>query len=356
MQRITTCLILIILGTSSARAAGPADELKALLAELQKEQQAATDAYSKAKTDDERRKIAAGIEKRPAEYAGRFLALARKYPKEPTAFDALALCVVSGAMGAVADQAVDLLLKDHLGNAKIGPFCGEVGSIEAPAAEALLRGVLTRAADDSTRAHACFGMGLLLKKRSEGTQGAEAQKAAAEAERMLVQVVEKYAGVADLAEGARAELFELRHLALGKVAPDIEGTDGAGKKFKLSDYRGRVVVLEFWAGWCNVCLAMVPHQRALVKRLEGQPFALLGVNVDDNREALQKVEAAQQIPWRSWFDGRGGPIGKQWNIRFLPTLFVLDAKGVIRYKGLRDGDLDLAVDKLLRELAAEKKP
>jgi hypothetical protein len=67
------------------------------------------------------------------------------------------------------------------------------------------------------------------------------------------------------------------------------------------------------------------------------------------------VVAAQEIPWRSWYDGRGGPIGKQWNVRFLPSILVLDHKGVIRYKGLREGDLDIAVDKLLKDMEAEKK-
>jgi peroxiredoxin len=356
MRHIVTCLLLIAVAAPTARAASPKDELDALLAELQREQKAAKAAYDKAATDAERRKIAADSEKRPAEYAARFLALAKKYPKDPVAFDALALSVVSGATGTVAKQAVNLLLTDHLGNPKLRAFCTEVGEVEPPAAEDLLRGVLAlKAADGPTQAHACFGLGLLLKKRSEATQGAESQKAAAEAERMLQQVVEKYTAVAELTDAARAELFELRHLALGKVAPDVEGTDADGKQFKLSDYRGKVVVLEFWAGWCNVCMDMVPQQRELVKRLQGRPFALLGVNVDDNREKFKEVVASQKIPWRSWFDGRGGPIGKQWNVRFLPTVYVLDARGVIRYKGLREGDLDIAVDKLLKEMDAGKK-
>ena len=88
-------------------------------------------------------------------------------------------------------------------------------------------------------------------------------------------------------------------------------------------------------------MAMVPHERTLVKRLEGKPFALLGVNFDNSKEALKK------------FDGRQGPIGKKWNIRFLPTIYVLDHNGMIRYKGVRDKEMDAAVDTLLKEV--EKK-
>jgi len=100
-------------------------------------------------------------------------------------------------------------------------------------------------------------------------------------------------------------------------------------------------------------MAMVPHERTLVKRLEGKPFALLGVNFDNSKEALKKCEEKNQMTWRSFFDGRQGPIGKKWNIRFLPTIYVLDHNGVIRYKGVQDKEMDAAVDTLLKEV--EKK-
>ena len=62
-------------------------------------------------------------------------------------------------------------------------------------------------------------------------------------------MINSYADVEGLAEAAKSSRFEILHLAIGKVAPDIEGEDGDGKKFKLSDYRGKVVVLDFWAEW-----------------------------------------------------------------------------------------------------------
>jgi hypothetical protein len=100
-------------------------------------------------------------------------------------------------------------------------------------------------------------------------------------------------------------------------------------------------------------MAMVPHERSLVKRMEGKPFALIGVNFDNSRKGMQDTVEQHQINWRSFFNGREGPIGKQWNIRYLPTIYVLDHKGVIRHKDLRDRDLDNAVDALVKE--AERK-
>ena len=100
---------------------------------------------------------------------------------------------------------------------------------------------------------------------------------------------------------------------------------------------------------------MVPHERSLVKKLEGKPFALLGVNFDNSKEILKKCEEKNQITWRSFFDGREGPIGKKFNIRYLPTIYVLDDKGVIRYKGVRDKAMDEAVATLLKEVEKPKK-
>jgi hypothetical protein len=103
-------------------------------------------------------------------------------------------------------------------------------------------------------------------------------------------------------------------------------------------------------------MAMVPHERSLVKRLENKPFALLGINFDKTPADLKRVEKKAEITWRSWFDGEDGPIGKAWHIRYLPTVYVLDAKGVIRFKDLRGEELDKAVDKLLKEMESGGKP
>jgi hypothetical protein len=100
---------------------------------------------------------------------------------------------------------------------------------------------------------------------------------------------------------------------------------------------------------------MYPHERSLVKRLEGKPFVLLGVNSDRDRKELKKVLEKEQITWRSWFDGGkiGGPIATQYNVHGWPTVYILDHKGVIHFKG-HGGDFDKVIDKLVAEV--EKSP
>jgi len=100
---------------------------------------------------------------------------------------------------------------------------------------------------------------------------------------------------------------------------------------------------------------MYPHERSLVKRLEGKPFALLGVN-SDTKDRVRQAMKKENITWRSWWDGGNteGPIAKAWNVSGWPTIYVLDAKGVIRYKNVREKKMDEAVDKLLAELEGTK--
>jgi hypothetical protein len=95
---------------------------------------------------------------------------------------------------------------------------------------------------------------------------------------------------------------------------------------------------------------MYPHERSLVKKLENLPFALVGVNSDPDRTLLKKRLEEENITWRSFFDGStSGPIATQWNVSGWPTIYVLDAKGVIRYRNVRGDDLDRAIETLLAE-------
>ena len=101
---------------------------------------------------------------------------------------------------------------------------------------------------------------------------------------------------------------------------------------------------------------MFPHERSLVKRMEGRPFALIGVNSDSDKEFLKKQNEKQQITWRSFWCGKEatrGPIPTKWNVSSWPTLYYIDHKGVIRAKNVHNEEkIDELIDKLVEE--AEK--
>ena len=101
---------------------------------------------------------------------------------------------------------------------------------------------------------------------------------------------------------------------------------------------------------------MYPHERSLVKRLAGEPFALLGINSDRDRDVLKNVMEKQDITWRSFWNGgsTSGPISTKWDVHSWPTIDVLDHNGVIRYKNVRGERMDEAVDALLKEMKESK--
>ncbi len=103
---------------------------------------------------------------------------------------------------------------------------------------------------------------------------------------------------------------------------------------------------------------MYPHERSLVKRLEEKRFALIGINSDVDKDELKKAMEKEHITWRSFWngpEGTGGPISTKWNVRGWPTIYVVDAKGVIRFKNVRGEAMDKAVDQLLKETEKDGK-
>jgi hypothetical protein len=97
---------------------------------------------------------------------------------------------------------------------------------------------------------------------------------------------------------------------------------------------------------------MYPHERSLVKKLANEPFALIGVNSDANLEELRPRLKEESITWRSFWNGAkgtSGNIAERWNVQSWPTIYVLDAAGVIRYKNVKGDELDEAIETLLAE-------
>jgi hypothetical protein len=95
---------------------------------------------------------------------------------------------------------------------------------------------------------------------------------------------------------------------------------------------------------------MIPYERDMAKTLKGKPFVLISLSADAKKETLTKFLDDESMPWTHWWNGgaTGGPIDA-YRVRTFPTVFVLDPKGVIRYKHLRGPELEKVVEKLLAE-------
>ncbi len=121
--------------------------------------------------------------------------------------------------------------------------------------ETLLRILYTRGKRDDVRGVACLVLAQVLMRSADRLATSDvkaAEKMHKESEKLLEEAADKYADVKTAFDGtvgrkAKSELFELRHLSLGQAAPEIKGVDQDGKQFKLSDYHGKVVLLDFWS-------------------------------------------------------------------------------------------------------------
>ena len=160
------------------------------------------------------------------------------------------------------------------------------------------------------------------------------------------------------ADLAAEGLYELRTLHFGAPAPPTSGSDLEGRPLDLEAYRGSVVVLDFWTTFCLPCLAMVPHSRALLEELEGEPFVFLGINGDQDRSQGQRTVDRVGMTWRNFWDGpkgTAGPVATTWRVQGRPTLIVLDAEGRIRHKYLGQQEAEEGLAGVVRNLLAELK-
>jgi hypothetical protein len=231
----------------------PRQQYEALVKEQTDAQEAFFKEYRQAKTDAERQKLSQEKYPRPERLAPRFLELAEKNPKDPVAVDAL-VWVVSNARSAGKDgpreRALAVLRRDYFTSDKLGPLCDDLAYSREAASEALLRQIIAKNPGKDVQGRACLALGMQLHRRM-GTAGKEGP---AKAEAMLERAAGAYGTVkhpyyGTVGDKARGELYELRHLAVGKEVPDVAGADQDGKKFRLSDYKGKVVLLDFWGNW-----------------------------------------------------------------------------------------------------------
>ena len=157
----------------------------------------------------------------------------------------------------------------------------------------------------------------------------------------------KYPRIRNLGDKATKSVHALEHLTIGSPAPRIVGKDLHGRPLDLSAYQGRFVILTFWFSGCGPCMGMIPQERRLIQKYQGRSFALLSVCTDESLTTARKTAAEHQMDWPCWFDGADGPIARDWNVRGYPTIYILDKRGVIVAKRLRDEPLDTKIAELM---------
>jgi thiol-disulfide isomerase/thioredoxin len=150
--------------------------------------------------------------------------------------------------------------------------------------------------------------------------------------------------IRELAAGIRKKLDAVgKPLALNFRAHD-------GREVNLEKMRGKVVLIDFWASWCQPCMEALPELKVLHSKLGPRGFEVLGIDLDNDAAAMEEVIKEQKIPWPQHFDGKGSKneIAAKYGITAIPEVWLVDQKGVLRDIRARE-DLAGKVERLLAE-------
>jgi peroxiredoxin len=147
------------------------------------------------------------------------------------------------------------------------------------------------------------------------------------------------------------DLGTQRRLAVGREPIDFEVTSIKGEKLSPDNYKGKVLLLDFWATWCGPCKIDMPHVKKVYSKYNKKGFEIVGISLDRSREALDNYIAKNSITWPQYFDGKywNNNVATQYGVKSIPATYLIDKKGKIRYKSLRGPQLERAVEKLLAE-------
>jgi thiol-disulfide isomerase/thioredoxin len=146
----------------------------------------------------------------------------------------------------------------------------------------------------------------------------------------------------------------IRRLELPGKTMEITGTQVDGSPFDWSKYRGKVVLVDFWATWCGPCLGELPNVKKNYELYHDKGFDVVGISLDDNRQKLEDFLVKEQSPWANIFEGGGWetPMAVYYGINSIPRAILVDKEGKVVSMNARGGELD----KLLAELLGPPEP
>ena len=166
-------------------------------------------------------------------------------------------------------------------------------------------------------------------KRQSALDAAAGLSAGVEEERFLGMLPDGRASEMTLAEAEADLVRSIRHGTVGGALPEVTGTRIDGVEESLSDYRGRVVLLDFWATWCVPCIDVLPDLRKLVEELPADRFALVAISVDEELETVTRFMEDEPMPWTNWHAGLGSDIARLLRVQAYPTYVLVDESGRI---------------------------
>ena len=145
-------------------------------------------------------------------------------------------------------------------------------------------------------------------------------------------------------------------LARARMAPAFAVTTTDGQRISMDELTGKVVLIDFWATWCEPCREALPHMREIAGKFQGQPLVVLSVSLDKDEDKWKEFVAKNEMTWPQYRDGGfTGPIAKMFGVEAIPHTFTIDADGVLQDEHIGDASIEGKLKKLIAR-AKEAQP
>lgn len=161
---------------------------------------------------------------------------------------------------------------------------------------------------------------------------------------LKLDFVKKTPQTAEYFENQKADLEDI-----GKPFEDFQVKSIDGQDLSVSRYRGKVVLVDFWATWCQPCMQALPQVIELYQKYQAQGLEIIGISLDKDLNQLKKVIQEKEVKWLQAADGQGwqSQLAEKYGIQSIPATFLLDRDGRIYRKDLQGQPLENAVKKLI---------
>lgn len=273
------------------------------------------------------------------DHAGWFIQMADKLDRDPNIDEAKRRELRSSTA-----QMLESVRTHHLQSPDLAEFCFALARNPGPERLAMLEHIRT------TSNHATVqGVAALAEASAMKLLGDEPEVIAKRLQLIREAVIKSadvpIEGATTVATAAQEEIYIITNLTKGRTAPDLTGTDTAGRTMKLSEHAGKIVILVFWSAGDAGAREVIDFVNTMRTRMRGKPVDLLGVNIDDTA-VLRPLEADGTVAWRNFSDP-SRELANQYRIASTPVCFVLDGERTIQHIGPPGSFIELATLALL---------
>jgi peroxiredoxin len=234
----------------------------------------------------------------------------------------------------------------HLQSPKLTSICAALASSTNPRSLALLEKIQASHPDEKIQGVAALGAAMQLKLL--GDDGEIMRRRLTFIRKAIIQASDVELDGVTVAQLAEDELYIIRFLTKGRVAPDLVGVDSANRPLSLSAHKGKVIVLLFWNSNVQDAARVVEITRKLQDKFKGRPLAVLGVNSDPLSE-LRALQAEGIVTWPNFSDPQN-KLAKDYRVGSWPLVYVLDGERKIHYAGAPGSFAELTAEALVGEI------